>query len=332
MRIVSTPPLPRTAPSTLDRPDRGSYTDVMTTAEPRPRLGALPADVNRFVGRRHEIAEAKRLLGSTRLLTLTGVGGVGKTRLALRVAADLQRVVPDGVHLVELSELRDSALLGNTVATSLGLQEQSARWRVTALIEHIGERQMLIVLDNCEHLADACAVLVDSLLRECGQLRVLATSREPLRVGGESILTVPPLPVPPAGSTSAQQALIQYDAVNLFLDRADAVQPGFIITEENLTVVAKLCNKLEGLPLAMELAAVRLRVLSVDEILNRIDDRFRLLATGSRSGPGRQRTLRACIDWSYEICTAAERAAWMHLGIIPGSFDAQQPPDRSARL
>jgi predicted ATPase len=164
----------------------------MTTAEPRPRLGALPADVNRFVGRRHEIAEAKRLLGSTRLLTLTGVGGVGKTRLALRVAADLQRVVPDGVHLVELSELRDSALLGNTVATSLGLQEQSARWRVTALIEHIGERQMLIVLDNCEHLADACAVLVDSLLRECGQLRVLATSREPLRVGGESILTVPP--------------------------------------------------------------------------------------------------------------------------------------------
>lgn len=295
----------------------------MTTAGAHHLAGSLPADVNRFIGRRQELAEAKRLLSVTRLLTLTGAGGVGKTRLAFRAAADLHRAFPDRVYLVELATLRDAALLANTVATSLGLLEQSARWRVLALIEHIGDKQMLLVLDNCEHLADAAAVLVDSLLRDCANLRVLATSREPLRVAGESILAVPPLPVPDAESPPPPQALGQYDAVNLFLDRADAVQPGFRITDANHVAVARLCCRLDGLPLALELAAGRLRALSVDEILACLDEGRRVLAAGSRSGPDRQRTLRACIDWSFDLCSGPERDLWALLSVFPGVFDLE---------
>ncbi|HET7736347.1 MAG TPA: LuxR C-terminal-related transcriptional regulator [Nocardioidaceae bacterium] len=286
-----------------------------------PKGGSLPASVDSFVGRRQELTEARRLASGTRLLTITGVGGVGKTRLALKLAADMRRVIADGVFLVELASLRDSGLLANTIASSLGLQEQTSRWQVGPLIEHIADRELLLVLDNCEHLADACAVLVDALMRECQQLRVIATSREPLRVAGESVLSLAPLPVPDPEAVPRSDALVQYDAVTLFLDRADAAQPGFSLTEQNHVVVARLCSRLEGLPLALELAAVRLRVLSVEEILARLDDRFAVLGSGARAGHDRQRTLRACIDWSFDLCSAQEQQLWARLSVFPGVFD-----------
>lgn len=283
--------------------------------------GRLPAEVNRFIGRRSEVTESKRLLSVTRLLTLTGVGGVGKTRLAFRVAAEMQRAFADGVLVVELADLRNAGLLANTVATSVGLAEQSGRWRVTALIEHIADKQILIILDNCEHLVDACAVLVSSLLRACQHLRILATSRQPLNVTGESILPVAPLPVPDSQYPPPVSELAQYDAVKLFMDRADAVAPGFSITEDNYEAVTKLCQRLDGLPLAMELAAVRLRVLAIDDVLARLDDRFRLLAAGSRGAPERQQTLQACIDWSFDLCSPNERILWSRLSLFSGVFD-----------
>jgi len=256
----------------------------------------LPVGLTRFVGRRHELTEAKRLLATTRLLTLTGAGGVGKTRLALHLATEVQRAFPDGVWLVELAELTETALLGHTVADALGLREQSGHWRLATLTDHLTGRNLLLVLDNCEQLVDACAVLVDQLLRTCPQLHVLATSRQPLSITGESILPVPPLPVPDPDRLPPPEALARYDAVTLFLDRAASAVPGFRLTADNHAAVARLCQALEGIPLALELAAVRLRALSASQILERLTDRYALLSTGSRSAPSRQQTLRACID------------------------------------
>ncbi|MFE3000920.1 ATP-binding protein [Nocardia sp. NPDC059246] len=285
------------------------------------RAYGLPVDIDRFVGRRNELTEIKRLLSGTRLLTLTGVGGVGKTRLALRVARDLRRTFRDEVRLVELAGLRDPELLADTIAAGLGLRDQSVRWCGSALVDHIQDQAMLLVLDNCEHLTDACAALVDELLRNCAELRVLATSREPLELNGESVFTVSALPVPDPDAATVPTQLIQYDGVSFFLDRAAAALPGFAITEENHSSIARLCHRLDGLPLAMELAAVRLRVLSVDEMLARLDDRFRLLGTGSRNVAERQQTLRSCMDWSFELCTPAEQRMWRRLAVFRGSFD-----------
>lgn len=281
----------------------------------------LPADVNRFVGRGQELDEARRLLSSTRLITLTGVGGVGKTRLALHIATDRQRAFPDGVTFVELADLRDPRLLDDTVATNLGLAEQFTPWRSADLVQHIGDKNMLLVLDNCEHLIDAVAKLVDGLLRGCPELVVLATSREALRVSGERLLPLAPLPVPDPDRLPAPEALIHYDAVALFHDRAATVLPGFEITQQNFRTVARLCDRLSGIPLALELAAARLRVLSLDDILSRLDYQMRLLTSGSRTAPLRQQTLQASIDWSFDLCTPAERTLWSRLSVFPGSFE-----------
>jgi len=278
----------------------------------RPPTGHLAADVTSFVGRRREIEQTKRLL-STRLTTLTGPGGVGKTRLALRVAGDLPRAFPDGVWLVELADLRDPALLAHTVADQLGIRDPASRWVLTRLADFLGSKHLLLVLDNCEHLIDACAVLADSLLRACPDLRILATSRQPLRTAGESCLLVGPL--------------AQCEAVNLFADRAAAVLPGFTVDERNAAAVASLVRQLDGIPLAIELATVRLRALSVDQVLERLSDRYRLLTRGTRSAPPRQQTLRSLIDWSYYLCTERERTVWARLAVFAGGFELDPAED-----
>ncbi len=293
---------------------------VTTTGRVVPP-GNLPADVTSFVGRRHELSEAKRLLSGARLLTLTGPGGVGKTRLALRVSGEVQRAFPEGVWLVELAELHDPALLTVTVGETVGLRDQDLRRGIAALADHLAQRRVLLILDNCEHLVDSCAELSDALLRACPELRILATSRQPLGINGEATLVVPPLSIPDGDRTVSAAGLVQYEAANLLIDRASAVLPGFAVTDENAVEVAQLCRALDGIPLAIELAAVRLRALSLDQIVSRLGDRYRLLTTGSRRAPARQQTLRALIDWSYELCSESERTAWARLSVFSGGFE-----------
>ena len=298
----------------------------------------LPAEFTRFVGRRRELAEVKRLLSGSRLVTLTGIGGVGKTRLSLRAAADLRRAFRDGVYLVELADLQDPALLRHTVAGALGLREQAREWQTSSLVEYLAPRQVLLVLDNCEHLIDGCAALAGELLRGCPQLRILATSRQPFGVSGENILLVPSLAMPdPDGPPPTPKALEQYEAVTLFVERATAAVPTFAVTEQNCAAVAALCRGLDGIPLALELAAVRLRALSPAEILDRLSSRYGLLTRGDPTAPARQQTLRASMDWSCELCSAHERTLWARLAVFTGGFeldavegvcsDEELPPD-----
>jgi predicted ATPase/DNA-binding CsgD family transcriptional regulator len=283
----------------------------------------LPAELTSFIGRRRELREAKRLLSVARLLTLTGTGGVGKTRLALRVAAELRRAFADGVWLVELAELRDSRLLPSVVAAALGLRDTADP--AAGLAEFLGDRQLLLVLDNCEHMVDECAVLVTKLLAAAGQVRVLVTSRHALRAEGEHILRVEPMSVPHDVDASAGGGSVrgrgQADAVTLFVERAAAALPGLEFAPREMAVVGQICARLEGIPLAVELAAVRLRVLSVDQLLHRLVDRFALLTRGPRAVRARQRTLEATIDWSYELCSPDEQRMWARLSVFPGGFD-----------
>ncbi|PBC36015.1 protein kinase [Rhodococcus sp. ACPA4] len=283
--------------------------------------GELPLELTSFVGRRRELTEAKRLLASGPLVTLTGVGGVGKTRLAMRLAAGVQREYADGARLVEFGELRDESLLVETVAGVLGLRNQSARPVREILIEFLEPRELLLVLDNCEHLVDATAELAATLVRVCPSLRILATSREPLGIGGEAVLRVPSLGVPELERKSSLRELPKYDAVSLFAERAAAAVPGFVLTEENAETVGEICRRLDGLPLPIELAAARLRAMSLEQILERLTDRYTLLTRGSRGAPSRQHTLRLCIDWSFELCTASEQLVWARLAVFAGSFE-----------
>jgi predicted ATPase/DNA-binding CsgD family transcriptional regulator len=280
-----------------------------------------------FVGRRREVTDVKRVLAASRLVTLTGPGGVGKTRLALKVAADVRRAFGDGVWLVELDQLRDPALVSHTVAAWLGLREQSGRPPMAVLAEYLAQRRLLLVLDNCEHLVDAVAVLADTLLRSCPQLRILATSREPLGIGGETTLPVPSLSVPDprrrrsSPNEQPPNELSRCEAVTLFAERAASVVPGFSIAEDNRLAVVEICHRLDGLPLAIELAAVRLRALTAQEIAHRLGDRYRLLTTGQRGVPTRQQTLRSCIQWSYDLCSPPEQLLWARLAVFAGSVD-----------
>jgi predicted ATPase/DNA-binding CsgD family transcriptional regulator len=281
--------------------------------------GTLPAELNSFVGRRRELAETRRLLSASRLLTLTGPGGVGKTRLALRLAGQVRRAFPDGVWLVELASLHDPALLPQTVARALGLRDASAE-PATRLADYLKDKRLLLLLDNCEHLVDACAVLAGKLLAAAPGLSVLATSRHVLGVEGEQILPIPPLPLPAADEeTGARTA--HFDAVTLFADRAVAAAPGFELNDRNRDQIVGICQRLDGIPLAIELAAVRLRALSTGDILDRLDDRFQLLIGGSRTAPSRQRTLSAAIDWSYDLCSQDEQSVWARLAVFAGGFD-----------
>ena len=289
---------------------------------PRARAaGNLPAELTSFVGRRGELAEVRRLLAGSRLVTLTGVGGVGKTRLALRAAAGLRRAFRDGVWLVQLDQLRDQALVAQAVAGALGLQDRAGYAPAATLADYMAGRQLLLVLDNCEHLVDAAAKLADLLLRAAAGLRVLATSRESLTIDGETVLAVPPLAAPEAGRRLSVAELARFPAAGLFAERAAQVVPGFAVTEANAAAVGGICRRLEGLPLAIELAAARLPVLSPQQIDARLSDRLGLLTRGGRTRPARQQTLRASIEWSYELCTRAERLVWARLSVFAGGFE-----------
>lgn len=282
--------------------------------------GALPLELTRFIGRRRDLALARHALERSRLVTLTGTGGVGKTRLAFQLARQVARAFADGVHVVALADVQDPALIGHTVNTAVGIRETSAQWQLETLVEHLHERQVLLVLDNCEHLVAGAAGLADALLRACRRLTVLATSREPLNVAGEAVVPVPPLSTPDPDESLTAAAVEQSEAVTLFADRAAAAVPGFEVTEANRRAVVQLCRLLDGIPLAIELAAVRLRVLPLPDLLARMGDRYRLLTHGSRTAPARHQTLRASIDWTYDLCSPSERLLWSRLAVFSGGF------------
>ena len=292
----------------------------MADVKPPAGRGRLPAELTSFVGRRRELADARRLLSSSRLLTLTGVGGVGKTRLALRMTAELRRTFPDGVWFVELAALRDPGLLAHTLANALELRDVSAE-PAADLADYLEDKHLLLVLDNCEQITEACAVLVSKLLAAAPQLRILATSRHVLGVEGEQILPVPPLSVP-TEEVAAGDAT-HYESVALFADRARAVSPEFGIDDANRAQVIELCRRLDGIPLAIELAAVWMRTLSLTQILDRLEDRFRLLTKGKPAAPPRQQALDAAIGWSYDLCSLAEQVMWARLSVFAGGFDLE---------
>jgi predicted ATPase/DNA-binding CsgD family transcriptional regulator len=271
----------------------------------------LPTEPNSFVGRSHELDELRKLVCATRIVTLTGPGGIGKTRLALRTLATVADEFPDGVRYVELADVTSPDLVASRVAAVVGVAEEEHRPLLDTLTDALRARSMVLALDNCEHLLDACARLCRRLLAAAGDLRVLATSREPLRVAGETVWPVPPLALAPAGETAA-------DAVRLFADRAAAIAPGFALTPDNSGTVAEICRSLEGIPLAIELAAARTRALSVEQIRLRVADRFALLTTGDRAAAPRQQTLRAAIDWSHALLTEGEQALLRRLCVFAG--------------
>lgn len=290
------------------------------TSVPHRVSGTLPAGLTSFVGRRRELAEIRRSFGSTRLLTLTGVGGVGKTRLALRAAETVGRTFTDGVWLVELADLATPELLADRVASVFGLAGTPEAQPWADLEAFVADRHLLVVLDNCEHLLDAAAVLAQRLLSVSGGLRILATSRQPLGMFGERALAVAPLAVPDGRGVVRPEVLDHYDAVALFVDRARAVRPEFRLTDDNCAAVVRLCDQLDGIPLAIELAAARLRACSPHQLVELLTDRFAVLTTGNRTGPPRQQTLRAMVDWSFELCTDRERTLWQRLSVFADGF------------
>jgi predicted ATPase/class 3 adenylate cyclase len=301
-----------------------------TDLPPLRTLGAvphnLPVQLTSFVGRDQELAEADKLLAGCRLLTLTGVGGAGKTRLSLQLAAAAIEDHPDGAWLVELAPVADPAVVPAVIAEVLGVKEEPSRSTLDSLVAHLRSRQLLLILDNCEHLTDVAADLADQMLRACPELRILATSREMLGVPGEvafqvrSMATPAPDEIDPAGFR-------RYDAIRLFEERAAVVRPDFRVTADNAGAVATVCRRLDGIPLAVELAAARVRMLTPDQIAVRLDDRFRLLTGGSRTVLPRQQTLEAAIDWSYELLDKPERLVFDRLSVFAGGFtleDAEQ--------
>jgi non-specific serine/threonine protein kinase len=283
----------------------------------------LPIELTSFVGRRREMAEARHLLAGARLVTLTGVGGVGKTRLALRVAGELRRTFKHGVRLVELAEVDEPESLVEKLGSVLGVDSVPGENPLVALRRFVADLHLLLVLDNCEHLVEACAVLVGRLLSSSEGLRVLCTSRQPLGIAGEHTFAVPSLAVPESSRLLPASMLDQYDAVSLFVARATAILPNFSITEDNAPAVVRLCQQLDGIPLAIELAAARLRAFSVQQILERLGDRYRLLTAGNRIALPRQRTLRALVDWSFSLCSPAECTLWARLSVFAGGFDLE---------
>ncbi|MGH3291535.1 MAG: ATP-binding protein [Trebonia sp.] len=276
--------------------------------------GQLPVETTGFIGREAELARLSSLLEQARLITVTGPGGVGKSRIALRAAAVAAPGFADGVCLVELSALRDPGLLVNTVAAALGLPDQSQGSQLDAVLADLSDRHLLLVLDTCEHLIDACAMFAEAVVARAPRVTLLVTSREPLDVSGENACPVAPLPVP----RQPDDDDIAGTAVELFLQRAAAAVPGFTATAEDLPGVIRLCRGLDGMPLAVELAAVRLRALPLDELAGRLDQRLALLTSGQRGG--RHRTLRDAIGWSHDLCTPAEQAMWARLSVFVGPF------------
>jgi len=284
------------------------------------RLNNLPLQLTSFVDREREKAEIRSLLPASRLLTLTGSGGAGKTRLALQVAAEVLEEFPDGVWFIELATLADPALVAHTVASALNVLEQPGRPMHETLAEALRDRHLLLVLDNCEHLVDACAHLGEALLRACPRLRILATSREGLGVAGEMAWRVPSLSLPAPQEHLTMERLADCGGVRLFIERAVASQPGLMVTDRNAATVVQICRRLDGIPLALELAAALAKVLSVEQIAARLDDRFRLLTGGNRTALPRQQTLTATMDWSYHLLPEDERTVLRRLSVFAGGW------------
>jgi len=276
----------------------------------------LPRRLTSFIGRESEIEEVRRLLGTTHLLTVVGIGGAGKTRLALQVADRMVDEFPHGVHLVELAQVTDPDLVMHAVASSLGVREDPDRPLIESLTGYLQARRLLLVLDNCEHLIDAVAGLATELLGAAPGVKLFCTSRESLAIAGEAAWRIPSLSVPDPLRVFDRSALESFEAVRLFVERAAEVAPGFVLTEQNAPAVVQICRRLDGIPLAIELAASRVRVLTPDQIAARLDDRFRLLAGGSRTAMPRQQTLKAAMDWSYDLLTSNEAALLRRLSVF----------------
>ena len=287
------------------------------------RLRPLPAEASSFIGRERELAELTALLRGTRLLTLAGTGGTGKTRLALELARGSAASYPGGAALVELADVVDATLVAGAVASALDVRSLSGQNPVDAVAEFLGPRALLLVVDNCEHLLAPTSALIDTLLRSAPRLTILATSREPLRVPGEVVFRVPSLGVPDPQRAMHVDELMRYEAVRLFVDRAAAAAPEFALDEGNGADVARICHRLDGLPLALELAAGRLAALGPAAIAERLADRFRVLRTDSRVSPTRQHTLTATLDWSHDLLEPDERVLFRRLSIFAGGFDLE---------
>jgi non-specific serine/threonine protein kinase len=301
---------------------------VMEVESPQPhRKHNLPSQLTSFIGREQEIAQLEELLTSHRLVTLTGAGGAGKTRLAIEVAGGLVDRFADGVWLVELASLSDPQLVVPTVAQVLGVKEQVGTPLLDTLTEYLAAKQMLLLLDNAEHLLDACVQFVDPALRRSMRVNMLVTSRERLGVAGELTFRVPSLTVPSAEERATPAALLTYESVRLFVERARLLRPHFGVAAENTAAIASICTRLDGIPLAIELAAPRLRSMSVEELSQRLDQRFALLTDGSRAALPRHRTLRSMIDWSYDLLTDAEQAMLRRVAVFAGGWTLKKAED-----
>lgn len=286
---------------------------------------SLPEPLSAFIGREHEIAEIRNLLSEHRLVMLTGAGGSGKTRLAIRVANELSGEYEDGVWFIELASLAEPALVPQTIASTLNVHESSARPLMDSLVDYLSTRELLLVVDNCEHLISNCAKIVEILLQKCPHLSFLATSREPLNIASEVVWSVPPLSLPDVqpwrDTASGQKAISVYEqseAIQLFVSRARSAAVDFSLTLENGASIAEICRRLDGIPLAIELAAARVRSLSVQQIAQRLDDCFQLLTGGTRTAPPRQQTLAATLDWSYNLLSESEQKLLQRLSVFTG--------------
>src|SRR4051812_15847844 len=284
-------------------------------------LHSLPADASSFVGRGHELGELSSLLAGTRLLTLAGTGGVGKTRLALELARSAASSYEAGAVLVELAAVDDPRLVVNAVAAALDVRALPDQMLIDAVVDFLAPRALLVVLDNCEHVLTTSAALADTLLRAAPSLAIVATSREPLRIPGEVVFRVPSLAIPDPDRRLPIGELLRYEAVRLFVERATAAEPGFELDDENALDVARICVRLDGLPLALELAAGRVGTLGPASVAARLDDRFRLLRAGSHAAPTRQQTLEATLQWSHDLLEWDERLLLRRLAIFAGSFE-----------
>jgi non-specific serine/threonine protein kinase len=283
----------------------------------------LPAQLNSFIGREKEIEQLRSMINNNRLLTLTGVGGTGKTRLSLQAASMLLDDFSDGVWFVEFASVTTPELMPGTIAAVLQLMERPGHTSLETITEFLETRETLILLDNCEHLIQACANIANHLLQRCSKLKIIATSREPLGVSGETIWSVPSLATPSMNDVTPLAALMEFESVKLFLDRARAAQPNFELDEVNVQAVAQICARLDGIPLALELAAARVRGMNVEQIASRLDNRFRLLTGGSRTSLPRQQTLGALVDWSFNLLSDAEKLLFQRLSVFIGSFNLE---------
>jgi len=301
----------------VDAPDLSSDFPPLKTLKIKNHN--LPVKLTSFIGRERELTEAKKKLAEARLLTLIGPGGTGKTRLSVQLGGEQLASYPDGVWMVELAPLSDPSLIMQAVASVFGLRE-SPEYPLTELVtDYLRAKSMLIILDNCEHLIEACAGLAESLIQACSNLKILASSREALGVSGETTYRVPSLLLPDQTHVT-REAAMKYESVQLFVERATAANPNFQVTDKNASSIAQVCRRLDGIPLALELAAARARVLSVEQIAERLDDRFRLLTGGSRTALPRQQTLRALIDWSYGLLSESEKALFRRLAVFRGGW------------